>query len=130
MNQENMVRVHLKQAILIGYGKEARYSKVLLGERQQVEVHDTVQFQSFVIIGFVHGYQGYNLAQPTRIAVADKNILAIEDAKIEPGGGRMRPPAPHVAVHPWCSLEHPHPPHTWFYGRGPDIHCPGQPDRK
>ncbi len=76
------VRVHLNQAILVGYGEEARYAKVLIGQRpDSARISD--EFQPFVIFGYVRGYRGYNLEQPTRLRLATDNILAIEDCKVE-----------------------------------------------
>jgi hypothetical protein len=85
-NPEKALRVHLKQAILVGYGEEARYAKVLIGRRDATAdyIHHATVFQSFIIIGFVHGYRDHNVAQPTQMYLADDNILCIEDCKIDP----------------------------------------------
>lgn len=85
MNRENMVRVHLQQAILVGYGKEARYAKVLVGEREPVgtEHYAGENLAPVIVIGYVWNYRGHNLAAPTRMRLAASNILAIEDCKME-----------------------------------------------
>ena len=83
------VRIHLKQAILVGYGDEAKYVKVLVGERDttlygQTQARTRSRSTPFVIFGFVRGYQGFTLAGgPIRMWVEDDNILAIEEARVE-----------------------------------------------
>lgn len=86
MNQENPVRIHLKQAILVGHGKEARYAKVLVGEQEALldEGYPNQTIVVATVIGYVWGYKGFNLEAPTRMRLAHSNILAIEDAKVEP----------------------------------------------
>lgn len=87
MNQENMVRIHLKQAILVGSGEEARYAKVLVGKREPMTVADegylNKTIMTVMVIGYVWGYKGHTLEEPTRMRLASSNILAIEDVKVE-----------------------------------------------
>ncbi len=126
-----LVRVHLKQAILVGYGDEAKYAKVLVGERDrtlhgQTQAGTRSRSTPFIVIGFVRGYRGVNLAGgPIRMWVEDDNILAIEEAKVEQMT-QTRPPASGDAAFRWCSKKNAHPPHTWQYdGGSPDSDCPG-----
>lgn len=83
--EPHMVRIHLQQAILVGYGKEARYAKVLLG-RYSPSTNARYAGEPFLsvdIIGFVREYQGHNLEAPTHMLLPIRNVLSIEDAKVE-----------------------------------------------
>lgn len=114
------VRIHLQQAILVGDKTEARYSKVLIGERERANdwLHHETVYQTFVISGYVRGYWEHALAEPTRVWLADSNILAIEDVKVEPRVSRdIQTKA--------CSQEVPHRPHT-YREAGPVTNCPGR----
>lgn len=126
MNAENIVRVHLKQAILVGYGEEeARYAKVLIGEEQvtPTRAHHNDIFILVTVIGYVRGYQGHNLAEPTKMLLSTSNILSIEYAKIEPTryfSGKID----NVRIY-LCGLYRAHAPHT-YRGTGPMVDCPGK----
>lgn len=121
-NRENMVRVHLKQAILVGYGEKARYTKVLIGEHEVIATDYHGQtFMTVVVIGYVHGYQGYSLDEPTRMGLATGNILCIEDAKVEHEDCRRA----HAEIETvYCSQVYPHAPHHW-QKKPRTVHCPG-----
>ncbi len=110
MNGENLVRVHLREAVLVGYGREARYAKVLCGKHEPMvdARYSGVPFLSMVVIGYVRNYQGVNLAEPTRALLAVSNILSIEDAKVER-------PAPHYMRRAACeaSVYHGTPESLW-----------------
>ena len=82
---DKLIRVHLRQAVLVVYGTEARYAKVLCGQHDPVmtERWGGVPFMSMIVIGYIHSYTGVNLATPTRMLLATNNILVIEDAKVE-----------------------------------------------
>ena len=116
------VRIHLNQAILVGYGDEAKYAKVLVGKRDRMDdivLHRT-EFRAFTIFGFVRGYRGFTLDQPTRMRLAESNILAIEDAKIE----RVDWHSVRYLTKP-CTRHNVHDPHT-YQNKGPVINCPGK----
>lgn len=126
------VRIHLKQAILIGDGDEARYAKVLVGKRDpssDLVSHRVVVFHAFMISGFVRGYRDATLSIPTLHRLADSNILSVEDVTVDTCCDVGPPHAPN-----WlharrriklCSQENVHPPHTWQYTGSLVINCPG-----
>ncbi|KKK62740.1 hypothetical protein LCGC14_3001310, partial [marine sediment metagenome] len=114
---------------LVGYGDEAKYAKVLIGERIALNFLQRLSgmsYPAFIVIGFMQGYRGVNLAGgPIRMWVEDDNILAIEEAKMEQTT-RTRPPASDDTACRWCSKKNVHGPHTWQYdGGSPDFDCPG-----
>lgn len=120
------VRIHLENAILVGCGDEAKYAKVLIGERSATpyaQKHARLSTE-FLIFGFVRGYREITLEQPTKMLLADYNILAIAEVRVVE---KMRPPAPMDAIWPWCANKHPHSAHPWTYSGSPtdSIDCPG-----
>ncbi len=119
------VRIHLKQAILVGYGHEAKYAKVLVGERElrPITPHHGTVYQSFVIRSFVQNYRESRLIQHPRILLANSNILAIEDMEIENEPWQARRCQTKTCAKPYA-----HAAHT-FRNAGPVIQCPGSPGR-
>ena len=75
------VRIHLKQAILVGIGNHQRYAKVLVGEHEPgTDIrHGVTTFQTFVVCGYVFSYKYHKLPAPAITYLADTNILAVED---------------------------------------------------
>lgn len=118
------VRIHLRQAILVGCGDQARYSKVLVGEEQITPLkRGSDIFMSVNVIGFVLSYQGHNLTAPIEMLLSTNNILAIEYMEVER----------HSEPIMWCKVrraEEPfHPPHHYHGRQGQAVHCPGwEPD--
>ena len=113
------IRVHLKQAILVGPDDEARYSKVLIAERESLVDYrrPDITYQAFTVSGYVWGYRRHELPRPTRIWLSDRNILAIDNLEAEP---RVSQPIKIKA----CASSWPHVPHT-FRDVGPVTNCPG-----
>ena len=125
------VRIHLENAILVGSGKEAKYAKVLVGERDTESSHGRPMRLStaFNILGFVRGYQETTREQPTRMWLADYNILAIAEVKVATccDVGPPHTPDWRHARRPiqLCSQNNVHPSHTWQYTGSVLLNCPG-----
>lgn len=125
MNQK--VRVHLKQAVLVGRGPTARYSKVLIGERDppgdEIYPPNNDRLHAFLITGFMHGYQGRTFVPQTRHRLAASNILSIEDIEDEPASSAKVPDTV------WCSVSRVpgsvHAPHHYHGVDGRILRCPG-----
>ena len=84
-NPENLVRIHLRQALLLGQGKGAKYAHTLIGERLPPlgEQYGGTGFVAVNVFGFVRGGVDGHLEHPARHLLAANNILSIEDVKIE-----------------------------------------------
>ncbi len=83
-NPEHLVRVHLRQALLLSHGKEARYAHTLVGERKQPlgEQYGGTNFVAVNVHGFLRGGVRVTLERPTLHLLASNNILSIEDLKM------------------------------------------------
>ena len=83
------VRIHLRQNIMVGHGNESRYAKVLTGIRQHgldERLSNGEQLLAFTVNGYVTG--GINnfhiqVVKPHKMLLAGNNILSIEDMAIE-----------------------------------------------
>lgn len=113
------VRIHLENAILVGYGDEAKYAKVLVGERDTSPDGPTRPRRlatAFIISGFVRGYRDTTLARPTKMLLSDYNILAIEEVRVEQ--------ATRTEIE-GCPQKQPHSLHTWQHSGSSIMDCPG-----
>lgn len=84
-NPENLVRVHLDRAVLLGFGQKIKYTHTLVGERQPPlgEQHGNVNFVAVNVCGFMRGGKYFNLDRPALHLLANHNILSIESLEVE-----------------------------------------------
>lgn len=94
MNPDNnLVRVHLRQVMLIGWGEAAQYSHTLVGERQPLadEQHGKENFVAINVTDFVRGGVSRNLERPALHLLAASNILSVEKVRADSQLTRCRP---------------------------------------
>lgn len=83
------VRIHLRQSILIGHGQTSRYAKVITGIRKlghDERLGNGEQLLAFTVNGYVSG--GINnfhieVVEPHMMLLAGNNILSIEEMAIK-----------------------------------------------
>lgn len=136
MSDHKHVRIHLKQVIMIGHGKEARYAKVVTGIRRHGLDEQLSNGEALVAIdvyGYVTGIQNSFRVTPVdshTYLLAGNNILSIEDMALAPeemhleycppSGRKLHRPAQTQA----CARSASHDAHSYHNPRAM-LECPG-----
>lgn len=136
MSNNQQIRVHLRQIIMVGHGSQARFAKVLTGIRQHgldERLSNGEQLVAVTIDGYIAGGngQGFHVTEIESHVhlLAGDNILSIENMALAPNHSaeELKPwQAQRIHTQP-CTWHRKHEPHV-YRPEGPRIRCPGFPN--